>query len=211
MRVDLSSTVIDRFGKSCRFGSMKRLIGFLFVALAVGCGSVGLPKRLTGEERSIAGGPPLPYRVAVDRHHGPAYSDSLIRALRRTRAFAEVDYADRLSSPPHLIARVEDEIRGRAIIPVWTIVTLGIVPTVTNENFGESFSLRSVDGSEGVVRIAERGKSRIILGWIGLIAALLPDRSVVSTEGSSRYVERLRYALLRERAAIDRLAERSTR
>src|SRR6478736_3592367 len=111
----------------------------------VGWASSALPPRLTKAEKTRARQAHLPLTVGVERYEAPAYSDSLREALQRTKLFDRVDDLEQFSNPPSLVARVERRIYGSTSIPIYPLLTFGIIPDSVQETAGESFSLSSPD------------------------------------------------------------------
>src|SRR2546426_1003468 len=170
--------------KQTKRRSRVAVLMFLLVTTAVfgsgcvGCASSTLPPRLTTAERARLKGAHLPFTVGVERHRYPAYSDSLVKALRRTKVFDRVDHLDRFSTPPALVARVEREIYGSAVIPVWTLLSFGLVPTTTEESFGYAFSLSPTGEDVQRVPIEYSFRGRTTLGWVAMFHGLAAGYSV---------------------------------
>lgn len=141
-----------------------------------GCISASLPPALTDAQRVSLARTHFKATVGVEEYKYPIYSEHLIHDLRATGLFDAVESIDRLSNPD-LIARVERSVYGTATIPLWTILTLGIVPTTVEEEHGHVFSIRAGDSPERslVVNYTYRGPST--LGWYSAILNLFPDRT----------------------------------
>jgi len=180
------------------------LLMFLLVTAAifgngcVGCGSSTLPPRLTAAERARLKGAHLPFTVGVERHRYPAYSDALVKALRRTKVFDRVDHLDQFSTPPALVARVEREIYGSTMIPAATLLSFGLAPTTTEESFGYAFSLSPTREDAQRVPIEYSYRGRTTLGWVAMFHGLVPGYSVFpfDPERSRRFRGRLALAIL---------------
>jgi hypothetical protein len=165
--------------------------------LFAGCASATLPTALSPPETQRWNSGRINEIVAVEPFKYPAYSDSLTSALRDTCLFAEVERVGNCKTTPTLIARVEDEdYGGVATIPIWTLLTLGIVPTVEHEGFGYHFSLRRADGSQPPAYVNYDFKSTTTLGWAALFEAMSPDVGLGSPECSDRYHGHLALAIL---------------
>ena len=174
----------------------------------VGWGSSALPPRLTKAEQARVRTAHLPLTVGVEPYQYPAYSEALRDALQRTKLFDRVDALDQFSEPPALIARVEEQIYGSTIIPVYTLLTFGLFPTSVQETSGLSFSLTPPNRPEERVPIQYTHRGRTTLGWVALLDVFHPNRTIVpfNPEHSRRFLDRLRLAILEQEEAIKRYA-----
>lgn len=170
----------------------------LVVGGCVGWGSAALPPKLSEAERARIAGAHVPMTVGVERCDAPVYSESLRDALRRTGIFDRVDDLERFDEPPSLVARVERRVHGTAVVPLWTLLTFGIVPTSVEETAGWSFSLGAPERPGERVRIECVHTGRTTLGWIAVFEAADPDRTIVpfAPTDSARFRERLALAIL---------------
>ena len=170
----------------------------------VGWGSSSLPARLTSAEKARLAQARLPLTVGVERYEAPAYSDSLRVALRSTKLFERVDDLERFATPPSLVARVDRRIYGSTAIPVYPLLTFGIIPMSVQETAGESFSLSPTDHPEHIVKSEYTYRGRTTLGWIALLDVFHPDRTVFpfDPEHSSRFRDRLKLSILEHEDAL---------
>lgn len=182
----------------------------IFVAVGgsgcVGWGSSALPPRLTSAEKAHVRAAHLPLTVGVERYEAPAYSESLRKALQRTKLFERVDDLERFSTPPSFVARVERRIYGSTAIPVFPLLTFGIIPMWVQETAGESFSLSRAAHPEQRVKIEYTYRGRTTLGWIALIDILHPNRTVFpfDPEHSRRFRDHLKLSILEHEDAFTR-------
>jgi hypothetical protein len=182
----------------------------VFVAVSasgcVGWASSALPPRLSKAEKARVRQAHLPLTVGVERYEAPAYSESLRKALQRTKLFGRVDDLERFSSPPSLVARVERRIYGSTAIPVYPLLTLGIIPMSVQETAGESFSLSPPDHPEQRVKIDYSYRGRTTLGWIALLDVFHPNRTVFpfDPEHSSHFRDHLRLSILEHEDTLKR-------
>jgi len=137
----------------------------------------------------------MEFTVGVETYTYPAYSDALVKALRDTGLFVRVDHLERFSRPPALVARVERQIYGDSAIPIWTFLTLGLVPTTLEESFGYAFSLSRPGQEEHRIPVEYSYRGRTTLGWEGLFLRLTPNYSA-DPERSPRFRGRLALAIL---------------
>jgi hypothetical protein len=171
------------------------------VTFGGGCASSTLPPALSATEKIRLKTAPMAFTVGVETYKFPAYSDALVKALRNTGVFVRVDHLERFSSPPALVARVEREIYGSSAIPLWTLLTLGLVPTTTEENFGYSFSLSRPGLESRQIPVEYSYRGRTTLGWEGLFLRLSPNYSI-DPENSQQFRGRLALAILDHEDAI---------
>jgi hypothetical protein len=160
-----------------------------------GCACSTLPPDLSATEKIRLKTAPMAFTVGVETYKFPAYSDALVKALRNTGVFVRVDHLERFSSPPALVARVEREIYGSSAVPLWTLLTLGLVPTTTEESFGYSFSLSRPGQEAQRVPVEYSYRGRTTLGWEALFLRLTPNYSI-DPESSPQFRGRLSLAIL---------------
>jgi hypothetical protein len=162
-----------------------------------GCVSGTLPPPLSTSELHILSENQPVYTVGVEAYHWRAYSDGLVSSLRSTNVFSSVVLLDDCKTPPDIIARVEEPYNGGvATIPIWTILTLGIVPTVVQESFGYDFSLQFRNDGARKYNVRYVCRSITTGGWIALVEALSPDVTLGCVECSKRFNDRLALAIL---------------
>jgi hypothetical protein len=176
----------------------------------VGWGSSALPPRLSTAEEAKLKGAHLPLTVGVERYEAPGYSDGLVKALRRTGMFVSVEHLEQCTNPPALVARVERRIYGSTVIPLWTLLTFGIIPTNTEEETGYSFSFSSSVPAAQKLPVECAYKGRTMLGWIALFDGLQPDRILFpfDAENSRRFRDRLSLTILEHTEEIAAMAKK---
>lgn len=100
------------------------------------CGTMKLPPRLTPAERASVEATRFDAVVGV-APYDIAHTRKDIRAVvRDTGLFTRVELVEDLDAPPDLLVKVHRLHGGTAIIPLLTIVTLGILPTFFEEAIG---------------------------------------------------------------------------
>ena len=177
----------------------------LIAGLTGGCTSSTLPPQITPEQRALLQRTRIDVTIGVEDFQAPVYSENLTKALGQTHLFARVDRLANFTSPPDCIARVQEEIYGTDTIPIWTGLSLGIIPTTVNEMHGYSFSLsRSGTAAPRIpIRFAYTGPTT--LGWWALVLNLSPNRTMRDVESHPRFIEALAWEIATKRAAIELL------
>lgn len=196
--------------------SSPRTVLLILPLLTSGClgwASAALPPALSDDERAVVAHAHLPLTVGVERYEHPAYSDKLLDGLRATELFDDVAPLDEFAAPPSLVARVDRQIYGHAMIPFWTFLTFGIVPTSADEESGYSFTLSPPDRPQERVRVEYAHRGRTTLGWVALVDGFLPDRTIApfSPDSSSRMIDRVKLAILARREDLVRLTSPASR
>jgi len=177
----------------------------LIVGLTGGCTSSTLPPQITSEQRALLQRTRIDVTIGVEDYQAPIYSKNLTKALGQTHLFTRVDRLANFTTPPDLVARVEEEIYGTATIPVWTGLSLGIVPTTVIEMHGYSFSL-SRPGTDSLripIRFAYTGPTT--LGWWALVLNLSPNRTMRDVDSHPRFTEAFAWEIATKRDAIESL------
>lgn len=190
--------------------SVALLLSVIFLSGCVGVSSTSLPPQRAIAELSSTAQARMPVTIGVQRYQTPAYSDTLIETLRATELFERVDYLDQLHFAPSLIARVEDRVDPTPSLTLITLLSFGLVPTVTSETCGQAFSLHPPDKPENKVLIDNRYEATTTVGWIALLKALSPEETILYPERHPRYRAALRQALLARSPDISRLAAPQT-
>ena len=146
------------------------IIALVFAVIFVsgligGCSSSILPPALTEEEAALVASAQLNYVIGVEESNPKVYADKLITSLRRTNLFKQVDYINKLSGDPDIIAKVNENIYGSAVIPIFTAITLGIFPTWVKEEHGNSFSLIWKNKLNKTINVRSVYSGYTVLGW----------------------------------------------
>jgi hypothetical protein len=184
------------------------LIGLVLFCGAgcVGLGSGTLPPRLTAAERARLKEVHLPLTVGVATN---AQAQLVISRLRKTKLFDAVDYPDRLSQPPVVMAQWEHTPYGTATIPVYSLLTFGVLPTSVREPLSFGCTFYSSRNPERSVKVEYGYDSRTTLGWLAPLLALSPNVVMVPWQPDEhrRFYQRLSLAILDHAEEIRRLAE----
>lgn len=184
-----------------------RLFGIVGFLVVTGCVSQTLPPRPSADLLAASASTHFPLTVGVEPYDLKVYSRDLITELRRTGLFERVDSVDAFATPPDIIARVENVVSGSAAFPLWTFLTLGIIPTTVNESWGNIFSLRSSAAPTEAVPVNFSYDGPTTLGWAALFLNLLPDRAGGNVKETDRYIEGLRAQIVAHASEIRALAK----
>lgn len=172
------------------------LIILILSGIIGGCSSTILAPELTKEEQNVVINVHYNLVIGVREFGAKIYSDRLLNALKKTNLFKEVNHLDSLSRTPDLIAKVEDSISGSAIIPIFTLITLGIFPTWTEEEHGNIFSLNFPDSTKQPIKIDCTFKGTTYLGWIAGFMNISKNRISHSPAEHPRYYSQLAYKII---------------
>ena len=162
----------------------------------VGAGSFPLPPALMPSQVQRMRELPLPYSVGVVRDKIPVYSDHLTKVLISSRAFKRVAPLASFSRPPDLIATVEERIYGSSAIPLWPLLTGGVLPSTTQEDYGVIFSLAPASNRHRKTIVDAHYRGTSTLGWIGLAIAASPNQTRGDPEETKRFRDMLAYRSL---------------
>jgi hypothetical protein len=97
-----------------------------------------------------------------------------------------------------------------AVIPALSIISLGVIPTIFQDEHCEGMLLRTATGqpTNSGVQVAVRYKGPVIMGWVAVVVGALPGWSYGSVDRDSRFAERFRLAVIARRGDIERLVGR---
>lgn len=207
--------------RSVRIALGLAIVAYLAIGMSGGCNAYKRPPALNPEERALLEGAPLPYSVTVawwdeqtkTGQNPEAYGDALAKIVTTSGAFATARY-DRSSAPSgqDLVATSTGLYCNSAVIPIFSIVSLGIIPTIFQDEHCEGMLLRTAPGrpkSEGV-QISVRYKGPVIMGWVAVMAGALPGWSYGSVDQDARFAERFRVEVVHRRADIERLVSQES-
>lgn len=171
------------------------------IAIGGGCSSSTLPPRPTDAQMALLKATHFRASVGVEEYKYPVYSEHLVRDLRSTGLFDAVDPLEKIAAPT-FVARIERPIYGRATFPLWTILTLGIVPTTVEEEHGYVFSLFPTSNPNTSVPIDYRYRGPSTLGWISFFLNFSTDRTGDNPIETPRFREGLALILSLNRDRI---------
>jgi len=183
-------------------------IMLMILALGIaGCGSSALLPELTEEQLKAIATTRFKATVGVVAYKFPVYSDTLITQLGQTQLFERVDALEAFDTPPTFVAQVDRRVYGHAGIPLWTIISLGAVPTTVGEEHGHVFSLLPFATRSPKISIDFRYRGPSTLGWAALYKGLfLRDQTLGDSRKHKRFIQNLAWHVVRHSQELSRLA-----
>lgn len=183
---------------------MRRILPLLVVLLALhGCGAMTAPLPLTPAERAKLDAAQLDLTLGIGEHHAPWVRDDLVAALARRRLFRRVDRLEAFSEPPDLTAKVQVFGNPDNKLPIWTVLTLGFVPTVGKGIDGVTVTL-AAPATRRTLDVRIEQQDLIVTGWAGL--AMLPSSEwVLASSYNRRMFDRIASELAARAEAIETL------
>jgi len=172
-----------------------------------GCASTSLPPRLTDAQAKAVETTRFKATVGVEPYQFPVYAEKLIRNLRATGLFERVDALAAFAEPPTFVARVDRAIYGTAAIPLWTGLSLGLIPTTVSEQHGHAFSLVPTARREQRIPIVFSYRGPSTLGWWALVLNLTPDRTWRDVYSHPRFIQGLAWQLVAREREISAYAK----
>jgi hypothetical protein len=201
-----------------RFLTKTRLAIALLVAilcaaavLTGACSTTTLPPDLSDAQRDLIRTTRFDATVGVETYDPPVYSERLIDALRATALFKQVEPVAAYKTPPDLIARVERPVSGDPVLPLVTVLTLGLLPTVVDEKHGHVFSLRSGRKEGDALGIECTFTGRTTLGWLAAALNFLPNHALRDSTLDARMAEMLALQIATGKDSIAALNPAATR
>jgi hypothetical protein len=170
---------------------------------------------VTPVEQQLLQNMPLPYTVAVvpwevdagDRNGrgADAHARALADLLARSGAFkgahlGKTDAAELVAVPTGVAC-------DSSVVPVFTVLTAGVIPTVFDGERCDGWILRSARGGAAApveFRVSEKGQ--VVFGWPAAFLGLTPGWSYGHVGNDSDYSGRVRLELARNRTAVEALA-----
>jgi hypothetical protein len=192
---------------------------FAIVGISGGCDAHRRPPALSAEERALLQGAPLPYSVTValwdletDTGQNPeGYAGRLAKLVAASGAFKANRY-ERSPNPvgQDLVATSTGLYCNSAVIPVFTLISLGIIPTVFQEEQCEGMLLRAAANQpkRNGVEVTARFKGTFVMGWAAVVCGAMPGWSYGPVATDSRFVQRFRLAVIRRREELARILGR---
>ena len=172
--------------------------------LLAGCGSMQMPRTLSPAERMEVEAVEIPAVVGVQ---GWRWSEELQGILDASGLFRRVALLSALDQPPDLVATVRERCsfhRG-GFIPIWTVLTLGVVPTWTRTEFGYVFAFHAPSAPDRKVVVGCGPGGYLVVGWLGTPLNALPGWTLSDPEEHPRYHHRVALEVARRGDEINAL------
>ncbi len=172
-------------------------------ASALGCYSAGLPPRPAASSETLSL-ERLPWTVAIDDSGKPL--PRLMQDL--SRLFKHVG---RLETDPNadLIITPGAPLEGEDPIPLWTLLSLGLIPTVIKEEYGHRFQLQAgrhhQHCADAPLDLDLTYATRSVGGWFALPMNLHPNRTSRNPHNTARFQVFLSQALLQRKQEMAKL------
>jgi hypothetical protein len=185
--------------------------------LSVACGAYRRPARLAGADRQLGASAPLPYTVCVVpwdsetrqrlRKDPEIYARSLADLLKRSKTFRTVRFEAAPGGDTDLVASSTGLNCNTAVIPLFTILSQGTVPTIFQDEECQAMVLRSARApTRGAAEIVARYKGPVVMGWAAVPLGAVPGWSYGSMREDGRYADRFRVEIFRQRELIAAIA-----
>lgn len=195
------------------------LLAAIVAILVTGCGAQRVVFTPTAEQRALLDAPPLDLSVVIvdwspkeaQGRSSNAYATKLEDLLVGSRAFRLVTYdpSGAGAKTADLIAVSTGDYCNSAIIPILTILTVGVVPTIWDETNCDGVRFRPghgvVDSTRTVVA-RERRTGKAVMGWVAGPLTLLPGWSISSGAAQPAYRQAFRLAIIARQDELRRLA-----
>jgi hypothetical protein len=205
-RLRVLTTLRPRLHSSARKKEWAPICRTTFAGLTLltlgGCSSETLPSALSEDQLKAIAATHFKATVGVRRYNAQVYSDYLVNYLRKTQLFDEVAPLESFQTAPTFVARVDRGIYGTATIPVFTAITLGIIPTTVDEEHGLEFSVVPSSAPRMPIAIRFSYKGPSTLGWWAIYRALSPNETLGSADSRARFVQSLAWHIVEHEKEI---------
>ncbi len=190
---------------------MTLALAMLMLNGCVGLASGSLPPRLSDADRARLLNAHINLTVGVETN--AVGGDVVISRLQRTQLFDAVDFVDRLPVPPQVLAKRKATPYGTASVPVRTLLTFGLLPTVVPEPFGFGCTFYSPRNQESGIGVEYLYESQTTLGWVAGLFALSPNVVLAprSPDQHPRFTNHMILKILDHAEAILNLANDTNR
>ena len=165
-----------KLSRSKRLVLAAAVLGFVAVGLSGGCIAYRRPPAFNAEERALLQSAPLPYSVTVawwdeatkTGQNPEAYGGALAQLVTASGAFSRSRY-ERSSMPTgqDLVATSTGLYCNTAIIPLLSIISIGVIPTIFQDEHCEGMLLRRLRASRKAKACRSRSATRGWSSWAG--------------------------------------------
>jgi hypothetical protein len=209
-------SVWSSIGRRNQIGVLVFVMLLAVAAGAGGCYAHRRPAALNAEEQKLLDATPLPFTVSVvpwnsepgnqSGRDPEQYAEALAELVADSAAFRASRLEDRPSPDADLVA-ISNGVRCNAsVIPLFTILSAGLIPTVFDDEDCHGMVVRSSKPSTAPpVEIGVRHKGQVVTGWAALVFGAMPGWSWGSGGDDRRYEERFRLEVIRHQAEIENL------
>jgi len=163
-------------------------------------------------------GMPLPYTVAVVPWNSEpgsqtgrdpqAYAKSLANVLASSHAFRASRFETSPGADADLVAMSIGLKCESSVVPLFTILSAGIIPTVFDGESCDGMIIRSAKpATPPPVEIRVRQNGQTVVGWAAVVFGALPGWAWGSVGDDRGYDELFRREIAKSRTAIEQLAK----
>ena len=165
----------------------------------VGFGVSGMPPLLSSDQLDKIKDKHYDCVIGVKKYEYPVYSESLLINLKSTGIFKDVVLIEEKSNIQYdVIAEVKKAVYGSTAIPIFTLLTFGIIPMTVDEDHGDIFSLKLLKKQNEEKNIISHYVAPTTLGWYALILWPLSKYTDSDPEETKEYRDYLIYKIVSE-------------
>jgi hypothetical protein len=212
----VSNSLWKAIGRRNQIVVLVFVVCLVIVAASGGCYAHRLPAASQSAAEALGGGA-LPYTVSViawnvepgdkSGRDPKAYARELADLMNDSRAFKTSRFDAAPAANADLVAISTGLKCESSVVPIFTILTAGIIPTVFDGERCDGLILRSSKpGSPAPIEIRIRTKEQVIVGWAALGFGVLRSWSYGVVGEDRQYGTLLRLEVARLKADIDKLA-----
>ena len=188
-------------------------------AASGGCYAHRIPGRPTVEDPAVIqsmNGLPLPYTVSVvpwntdpgeQAGRDPqAYARSLAEVVASSRAFRSSRFETSPGGDADLVAMSMGMRCETSVVPLFTILSAGLIPTVFDGESCDGMVIRSAKpATPPPVEIRVRHKAQTVIGWAAIVFGALPGWSWGTVGDDRGYSDLFRTEIAKSRKEIEQL------
>jgi hypothetical protein len=192
------------------------VVCFALVAAAGGCYAHRVPRVgvLAADAQLLAAGP-LPYTVSIapwnaepGAEEGTQAAATLADLVTESSAFTASRLASAQGGATDLVAVPLGLDCRTSIVPVFTILTAGIVPTLFEDGRCDGLILRSpVPGSGPPIEIRVAAKEQVVVGWAAAVVGALRGWAYGRLDADRAYADALHLEIAKRRSEIEALVK----
>lgn len=175
-----------------------------------GCTASVLPKRLTTSQQASLEGVHFNVSVGVVPIYpsGSVFgTERLTRNLRETGLFDVVKANEEFLKNPDLLLIIDDKYANDAPMPIATFLTLGIIPTFVDQQYGYAFWLYAPSRPEEKIYIDYLFEGQYVIGGLGSLLNVSPDWTKDGVKNNRRFLDQFALAIAEQASAIRKLVD----